>query len=168
MTRAQYGVPSAGEAWGRKLREGMLQSQVHNALWYRRSTENYDAKTDFLVCCTITDDIPFYGSPIAMQWFEEMMRRNFSIKIEREFTALIGLEINWDKKVGTCEITQRGLINEIAEAREPMTTSRRSRWAAQYRQTTAATAPRPSTSTRGSKTVNQNTRLQDPNQNRGV
>jgi hypothetical protein len=163
MTRAQYGVPSAGEAWGRKLRdtflsEGMLQSQVHNALWYRRSTENYDAKTTS----------PFYGSPIAMQWFEEMMRRNFSIKIEREFTALIGLEINWDKKVGTCEITQRGLINEIAEAREPMTTSRRSRWAAQYRQTTAATAPRPSTSTRGSKTVNQNTRLQDPNQNRGV
>ena len=120
MTRAQYGVPSAGAAWGRKLRdtflsEGMLQSQVHNALWYRRSTENYDAKTDFLVCCTITDDIPFYGSPIAMQWFEEMMRRNFSIKIEREFTALIGLEINWDKKVGTCEITQRGLINKIAE-----------------------------------------------------
>jgi hypothetical protein len=44
---------------------------------------------------------------------------------------------------------------EVSELSGPVATYRQ-------KQTTAATASRPSTSTRGSKTVNQNTRLQDP------
>jgi len=119
--RSVYGVPSAGNSWGRKLRKvleeelGLKRSVIDNSLYYKRSTDKLSLDKEWLLVCTITDDIPFNGDKKSKVWFKEEMEKRFRITHEPHFTGLLGIELKWDPLELTLELTQTALINKISE-----------------------------------------------------
>ncbi|MFB1018904.1 MAG: hypothetical protein QMC37_01515, partial [Flavobacteriales bacterium] len=123
LLKSVYGVPSAGCSWGRHLKDvlkkiGLSQSIVDNSLYYKRTKSKFDTKDDWLLVCTITDDIPFNGSPTMKQWFLKEIRKVYEITHEPHFTGIIGLQTKWNQNDSSLEMLQTALINKIADAFE--------------------------------------------------
>ena len=119
--KACYGIPSAGNSWGRRLRSvlenqlGMKRSVIENSLYYKRTSHKFDIDGDWLIACTITDDIPYNGDRASKDWFRESMSKVFRITHEPTFTGLVGIEVKWDDVERSMELTQTALINKIAD-----------------------------------------------------
>ena len=116
LLRSVYGVPSAGCSWGKHLKDvlkkiGLSQSIVDNSLYYKRTKSKFDTKDDWLLICTITDDMPFNGSPTMKQWFLKEIRKVYEITHEPHFTGIIGLQTKWNQNDSSLEMLQAALIN---------------------------------------------------------
>ena len=93
-----------------------MRSVIDQSLYVKKSTDKFDPEIGmWLIVCTITDDIPFNGDKESKKWFVEEMRKKFRITHEERFTGIIGVEMSWDNERSTLELTQKALINKIAD-----------------------------------------------------
>ena len=74
----------------------MKRSVIENSLYYKRTSHKFDIDGDWLIACTITDDIPYNGDRASKDWFRESMSKVFRISHEPTFTGLVGIEVKWD------------------------------------------------------------------------
>ena len=88
---------------------------IIRSLCCARTSHKFDIDGDWLIACTITDDIPYNGDRASKDWFRESMSRVFRITHEPTFTGLVGIEVKWDDVERSMELTQTALINKIAD-----------------------------------------------------
>ena len=55
---------------------------------------------EYLMVLTWTDDMPYFGTPKMLRWYEQEAPKHFPIKFEETCEDFVSIEINRDKKYG--------------------------------------------------------------------
>lgn len=115
-----YGTPDAGNAWGLLLisilteRMGFRRSCVDGCLYfktnsvYEEKTNTRDAQwvTEYIIVLTWTDDMPYFGTPSMVEWYESEIQKHVPMEFTPVCTDFIGIEVHQDLVKGVTTLTQ--------------------------------------------------------------
>jgi hypothetical protein len=70
---------------------------------------------EYLMVLTWTDDMPYFGTPKMLRWYEQEAPKHFPIKFEDTCEDFVSIEINRDEKYGLYTLTHSKYILAMGE-----------------------------------------------------
>jgi hypothetical protein len=115
LLRSLYGLKQAGFEWSEELEKfflgaGFTRSQVDQAVYYRRRTDEH------MVITISVDDMAITSQYLKhIEHFKNQLRERFEISDLGELTWLLGLKVERDRRARTITLSQGAYADTIVE-----------------------------------------------------
>jgi transposase InsO family protein len=112
LQRSLYGLRQAAACWFDKLRDGLLALGWHQPL---PDLEPCLFVKDGIICLVYVDDCLFFGKQREKihAMIAEIEGAGFTLTIEEDVYAFLGVEVKFNATDGTVSLTQPGLLKKI-------------------------------------------------------